>query len=192
MFPSSNFLSESQKSFSSLDDRCWIKPLSIWNILLSSYSTDGSHISESISANGSNGSTQVSQFFSAFVIPPALHSPEINLFPFGCGHVILEITKSFHMNRFQGIKSEFNLNLFDFFAFTKLLSYLIGIPFIKISKFSKLEFCGNKFCGWPKIFRNSRNEISRLTKDIEISLSGKNIAKPGNFLPAKISDNKVV
>ena len=136
-------------------------------------------------------------FFSAFVIPAALQSSEINLFPFGCGHVILEINKPFHMNRFQGSKSEFNLDLFDFFTFIKLLPYLIGIPFIKISMFSKLEFCGNKFCGWPKIFRNSQNEISRFAKSLGIrrnyiSRFVKNIAKPQNFLPAKISDNKVI
>ena len=58
------------------------------------------------------------------------------------------------MNWFQGSKSEFNLDLLDFFTFIKLLSYLIGIPFIEISRFSNLEFLGNKFRGWPKNFRN--------------------------------------
>ena len=109
------------------------------------------------------GSKQVSPFFSAFVIPEELRATWSNLFPFGCGHVILEITKSFRMNRFKGSKSEFNLDLFDFFIFTKLLSYLIGVPFIKILRFWKLEFSG-----WPKNFRNSRNEIWRLTKNIDI------------------------
>ena len=129
----------------------------IWSILLSSCSTDGSLTSESISANGSNGTKQVFPFFSAFVIPAVLQSPEINLSPFGCGHVILEINKLFRMNRFPGSKSEFNRDLFDFFTFIKLLSYLIGIPLIKILRFSKLQFCGNKFRSWPKKFRNSRN-----------------------------------
>ena len=53
-----------------------------------------------------------------------------NLFPFGCGHVIVEINKPFRMNRFYGSKSEFNLDLFYFSTFIKLLSYLTGIPFI--------------------------------------------------------------
>ena len=102
------------------------------------------------------------------MIPAALQSCEINLFPFGCGHVILEINKPFHMNQFQCSKSEFNLDLFDFFTFIKLLSYLIGILFIKISRFSKLEFFRNKFRGWPNRFRNSQNETSRLAKNLDI------------------------
>ena len=82
--------------------------------------------------------------------------------------LILEINKPVRMNRFQDSKSEFNLNLFDFFTFIKLLSHSVGIPFIKISRFSKLEFRGNKFRGWSKNFRNSRNEISRLAKNLDI------------------------
>ena len=39
---------------------------------------------------------------------------------------------------------------------------------IEISGFSKLEFRGNKFRGWPKNFRNSWNEISRLAKNFDI------------------------
>ena len=67
---------------------------------------------------------------------------------------------------------------------------------IEISRFSKLEFRGSKFCGWPKNFRNSRNEISGLAKNLDIhgdlfSRFSKKFAKPRNFLPAKISDNKV-
>ena len=159
IFPSSDSHSESQESFSFLDDRCWVRPSSIWSILLSSCSTDGSLTSGSISVHGSNGSKQVSPFFSAFV-PPATWN---NLFPFGYGHVILEINKRFRMNWFQGSKSEFNLDLFDFFTFIKLLSYLIVIPFIKISRFSKLEFRG-----LPKKFRNLRNKISRSAKNLDI------------------------
>ena len=84
-----------------------------------------------------------------------------NLFPFGSGHMMLEINKIFCMNWFRGSNSEFNLDLFDFFTFIKLLSYLITIPFIKISRFSKLELRGNKFRGWPKKFRNLQNKISQ-------------------------------
>ena len=67
---------------------------------------------------------------------------------------------------------------------------------IEISRFSKLEFRGSKFCGRPKNFRNSRNEISGLAKILDIrgdlfSRFSKKFAKPRNFLPAKISDNKV-
>ena len=47
----------------------------------SSCSTDGSLTSGSISANGSNGSKQVSPFFSAFGIPAALQPLEIT-----CSH----------------------------------------------------------------------------------------------------------
>ena len=43
----------------------------------SSCSTDGSLTSGSISANGSNGSKQVSPFFSAVMIPAALESLEV-------------------------------------------------------------------------------------------------------------------
>ena len=49
--------------------------------------------------------------------------------------------------------------MFDFFTFIKLLPYWTGITFIKILRLSKLEFCG-----WPKNFRNSWNEVSRLAK----------------------------
>ena len=106
--------------------------------------------------------------------------------------LILEINKPFCMNRFQGSKKEFNLDLLDFFTSIKLWSYLIGIPFIKISRFSKLESRS-----WPKNFRNSRNEISRLAKNLDIrgnqiSRFGKKIAKPRNFLLTKISDIKVI
>ena len=45
--------------------------------ITSSCSTDGSLTSGSISANGSNGSKQVSPFFSALVIPAALQLLEI-------------------------------------------------------------------------------------------------------------------
>ena len=76
--------------------------------------------------------------------------------------MISEINKPFRVNWFQGSKSEFNFDLFDFFTFIKL-SYLIGMPFIEISRFSELEFRG-----WPKSFRNSRNEISRLVKNLDI------------------------
>ena len=71
-FPSSISHSESQESFSSLDGRCWIRPSSIWSILPSSCSTDDLLTSGSISANRSNGSKQVSPFFSAFVICPVV------------------------------------------------------------------------------------------------------------------------
>ena len=64
------------------------------------------------------------------------HPSHLKLTCSWCG----EINKPFHINSFQGSKSEFNLDVFDFFAFIKLLSYLIGIPFIKISRFSKLQF----------------------------------------------------
>ena len=77
--------------------------------------------------------------------------------------MILEINKPFRMNWFQGSKSEFNFDLLDFFTFIKLLSYLFGMPFIKISRFSELEFRG-----WPKNSRNLRNEISRLVKNLDI------------------------
>ena len=68
---------------SSSDNRCWIRPSSIWSILLSSCSTDGSLTIGSISAHGSNGSKQVSEFFSAFVIPPAHQPLEITCSPSG-------------------------------------------------------------------------------------------------------------
>ena len=112
--PSSNSHSESQESFSSSDDRCWIRPLSIWSMLLSSCPTDDSLTSGSISANGSNGSKQVSIFqcICDLCSAPATWN---NLCPFECGHVIFEINKPFRINRFQGSKWEFNLDLFDFF-----------------------------------------------------------------------------
>ena len=96
-------------------------------------------------------------------IPAAPQSPEINLFPFGCGHVILEINKPF---RFQGRKSEFNLDLFNFFTFIKLLWYLIGRYTIhknfEVFKFTILrknfavgqkilEILRIKYCAWQKI-----------------------------------------
>ena len=101
------------------------------------------------------------------------------------------------MNWFQGSKSEFNLDLLDFFTFIKLLSYLIGIPFIEISRFSNLEFLGNKFRGLSKNSRNSRNEISRFAKNLairgnQIPQFREKIAKPRNILPAKTPDNEVM
>ena len=82
--------------------------------------------------------------------------------------MILELDKPFRMNRVQGSKSEFNLDLFDFFTVIKLLLYLMGIPFMKISRFSKLEFCGNKFRGCSKNFGNSQKKISRMAKNLDI------------------------
>ena len=118
-FQSSNFHSESQESFSSSEDRCWIRAWSNWSILLLSCSIDGSLTSGSISGNGSNGSKQICPFFSAFVNPkPFVIKPlEVTCSPFRCGHVIVEISKPFRMNRFYSSKSEFNLDLFDFFTF---------------------------------------------------------------------------
>ena len=87
--PSSNSRSESQESFLSSNSRCWIRPSSIWGILLSSCSTDGPLTSGSMSANGSNGSRQVSPFFNAFVIPGSAPASWNNLFPFGCGYVVV-------------------------------------------------------------------------------------------------------
>ena len=49
--------------------------------ITSSFSTDGSVTSGSISANGSNGSKQVSPVFSAFGIPAALQPLEITCSP---------------------------------------------------------------------------------------------------------------
>ena len=49
--------------------------------ITSSCSTDGSLTSGSISANGSNGSKQISPFFSAFGIPAALQPLEITCSP---------------------------------------------------------------------------------------------------------------
>ena len=39
---------------------------------------------------------------------------------------------------------------------------------IEISRFSKLEFRGNKSCVWPKSFRNLENEITWLAKNVDI------------------------
>ena len=93
--PSSNSHSESQESFSSLDDRCWIRPSSIWNILLSSCSTDGSTTNKRVQ--------WLQTIFSIFKCLRNICSAPATwniLFLFRCGHVIVEINKSFRMNWF--------------------------------------------------------------------------------------------
>ena len=54
---------------------------------------------------------------------------------------------------------------------------------IEISRFSKLKSRGNKFRGWQKILIFARIKFRDLAKKI---------TKPQIFLPAKISDNKVI
>ena len=93
--PSSNSHSESQESFSSLDDRCWIRPSSIWSILLSSCSTDGSTTNKRVQ--------WLQTIFSIFKCLRNICSAPATwniLFLFRCGHVIVEINKSFRMNWF--------------------------------------------------------------------------------------------